>query len=394
MPDASAAALKSPPYTTVEQALEAARALAPMLKAQRLSAIAARRLPEETFAAMVKAGMFKLIQPKAFGGAELPYGSHVAVTAELAKACGAAGWVAGVVNTHHWMMGKFDPRVQAEIWGEDPDTVSCSAFAFAHAKAEPVEGGYKVSGRWLYSSGSNNAAWAMVSIPTVTDDGKPMRAFALLPKSDYRVLDNWNAAGLAGSGSHDLEAHDIFVPHYRTLGFDWMDRPDAPGHALNTGSCFRLPTFGPINLTCIGPAIGLAQSALDNFLGNLRERKNAFGAKVAEFQSLQLRVSESSAEIDAATAIAEKLVAELQAAATSAAGLSKAQNLKLQRDAAYIGKLCANAVARLADAQGAGGLAADNLVNIAQADLKGALSHLTMGWDANATPYGKFLLGV
>lgn len=392
MPDASAA-IKAPPFTTLDEALAAARALAPMLKAQRLAAIAARRLPEETFGALVKAGMFKLIQPKAFGGAELPYGSHVAVTAELSKACGAAGWVAGVVNTHHWMLGKFDPRLQAEIWGEDPDTVSCSAFAFAHAKAEAVEGGYRVSGRWLYSSGSNNTAWAMVSMPITTDDGKPMRAFALLPKSDYRVLDNWNAAGLAGSGSHDLEATDIFVPKYRTLGFDWMDRPDAPGHAVNTGSCYRLPTFGPINLTCIGPAIGLAQSALDNFLGTLRERKNAFGAKVAEFQSLQLRVSESSAEIDAALAIAEKTVAMLQAAA-AASGLSKEQNLKLQRDAAYIGKLCSSAVARLADAQGAGGLAADNLVNIAQADLKGALSHLTMGWDANATPYGKFLLGV
>jgi 3-hydroxy-9,10-secoandrosta-1,3,5(10)-triene-9,17-dione monooxygenase len=393
MPDASAG-VSAPPFATLEEALNAARALAPRLAAHRLQAIADRRLSDETAAALVSSGVFKALQPKAFGGAELPYGSQVWLTAELAKACGASGWVAAVVTTHHWMMGKFDPRAQAEVWGENPDTVACSAFAFAHAAVDPVEGGYRVSGRWLYSSGSNHAAWAMVSIPTVTDDGRPMRAFALLPKSDYRVLDNWNAAGLAGSGSHDLEAQDIFVPKHRTLGFDWMDRPDAPGLALNTGACFRLPTFGPINLTCIGPVLGIAQSALESFTGALRDRKNAFGAKVAEFQSLQLRVAESSAEIDAATALAETMVATLQAAAASDGGLTRAQNLKIQRDAAYIGKLCNAAVARLAEAQGAGGLAADNPVNIAQADMKGALSHLTMGWDANATPYGKFLLGL
>ena len=392
MPDASAT-LPAPLYASLDEALDRARALAPMLKEQRVRAIAARRLPAETFDAMVQAGLFKLLQPKAFGGAELPYGSQVWLTAELAKACGAAGWVAAVVTTHHWMMGKFDPRAQAEVWGADADTVACSAFAFAHATVEPVEGGYRVSGRWLYSSGSNNAAWAMVSIPTTTDDGRPMRAFALLPKSDYRVLDNWNAAGLAGSGSHDLEAHDVFVPRYRTIGFDVIDRADAPGLSVNAGPCYRLPTFGPINLTCVGPIVGLAQSALDAFVGNLRDRRNAFGAKVSDFQSQQLRVAESSAEIDAATALAEKAVALLQQAAAADAGLSREQNLKLQRDAAYIGKLCNSAVARLAEAQGAGGLAADNPVNIAQADLKGALSHLTMGWDANATPYGKFLLG-
>jgi alkylation response protein AidB-like acyl-CoA dehydrogenase len=133
---------------------------------------------------------------------------------------------------------------------------------------------------------------------------------------------------------------------------------------------------------------------LESFLDSLRERRNAFGAKVADFQSLQLRVAESSAQIDAASALADNAVAHLQAAAASGAALTRAQNLKLQRDAAYIGKLCAAAVARLAEAQGAGGLAADNLLNIAQADLKGTLSHLTMGWDANATPYGRYLLGV
>jgi len=367
------------------------RALAPTLAARRKESLALRRLPDEIVADLVSAGLFKLLQPKRLGGLELPYGSQVAISAEVAKACGASGWLTSVVATHHWMLSKFDPRAQDDVWGKSPDAICCSAFGFSEMDCKTVEGGFRVTGRWLYSSGSQAAAWAMVGLPV---EGPPGRRFALIPRADFKVLDNWDAVALRGSGSSDIAARDIFIPAYRTIGFDLIDQVPSPGAAVNTGATYRLPTFHVFNLTGVGPALGTAVGALDAFTGGMKQRRNVLGSKIPELQNIQLRTSEAGAEIGAAEIIARHHVTTLQAAAEAGTGLARGYLLQLQRDCAYIGRLCQNAVARLVDAQGAGGLNADNLVNMAQADLRGVCAHMTMGWDANAVPWGKFALGI
>ncbi|MDX2222248.1 MAG: acyl-CoA dehydrogenase family protein [Rhodospirillaceae bacterium] len=389
MPDGHAA----PPATAADLIARAAR-LGPALAAGRAEALERRRLPDATIAALVDAGMFKLLQPARLGGLELPYGAQVAVSAELARHCGAAGWLASVVATHHWMLAKFDARAQDEVWGKDPDTIVCSAFGFAEAKVSAVDGGWRARGRWTYASGSHAAGWAMIGLPIEQPGKPPARSFALVPRADFQVLDNWHAAGLRGSGSNDIVLEDAFIPAHRTVGFDVIDRIDSPGTAVNTGATYRLPTFNVFNLTGVGPALGLAQGALDAFAGAMKQRRNVFGSKVPELQNIQIRVSEASAEIDAGRTIAQSHVAMLQDMAARGAGCERGDLLRLQRDCAYVGKLCLAAVNRLLDAQGAGGLGDTNPVNLAIADLRGVTAHLTMGWDANCVPYGKYLLGV
>jgi 3-hydroxy-9,10-secoandrosta-1,3,5(10)-triene-9,17-dione monooxygenase len=381
------------PRTSVDQAemIHRAQGLAPVLRARRAQSLQDRRVSDATIADLVGAGLFKILQPRAFGGFELPYGAQVAISAEVAKACGAAGWLTSVVATHHWMLAKFDPKAQAEVWGENPDTIVCSAFGFAEAKVRAVPGGFRASGRWTFSSGSHAAGWAMIGLPV---ESPPGRRFALVPRADFTVLDNWRAVGLRGSGSNDITLSDAFIPEHRTIGFDTIDRVDSPGAALNTGPTYRLPTFNVFNLTGVGPALGLARGALDAFAEGMKQRRNVFGSKIPELQNIQIRTATASAEIDAADVLAQHHVETLQAAADNSAALDKSYLMKLQRDCAYIGVLCQAAVARLADASGAGGLSEDNEVQLNQADLKGVCAHLTMGWDANCVPYGKYLLGL
>ena len=368
-----------------------ARALAPALAARRRESLALRRLPDVTIADLAAAGMFKLLQPKRLGGLELPYGAQVAISAEVAKACGAAGWLISVIATHHWMLSKFDPRAQDDVWGKKPDAICCSAFGFAEMDCKPADGGFRVTGRWIYSSGSHSADWAMVGIPTATPPG---RRFAMIPRADFKVLDNWNAVALRGSGSSDITAADIFIPDYRTIGFDEIDRVDSPGAAVNTGATYKLPTFHVFNLTGVGPSLGTAASALENFTGTMKQRRNVLGSKIPELQNIQMRTSEAGAEISAAEVLAAHHIATLRAAANTDGKLERGYLLQLERDCAYIGRLCQNAVARLVEAPGAGGLSDDNLVNLAQADLRGVCAHMTMGWDANSVPWGKFALGI
>jgi 3-hydroxy-9,10-secoandrosta-1,3,5(10)-triene-9,17-dione monooxygenase len=216
----------------------------------------------------------------------------------------------------------------------------------------------------------------------------------LVPRRDFVVLDNWRSVGLRGSGSNDITLTNAFIPAHRTIGFDEIDRINSLGTRVNTGATYRLPTFNVFNLTGVGPTMGLARAALDSFTTSMKHRQSVFGSKVPELQNIQIRTSESSAEIDAAALIAENHVRTLQSLAEAGRAPERAYLLKLQRDCAYIGRLCQTAVARLVEASGAGGLDEANDVQLNQADMKGVTAHLTMGWDANCVPYGKYLLGV
>ncbi len=391
-----AAMLDDPTPNTVTEAemIDRARALAPVLAGRRREALTLRRLPDANMADLIAAGMFKLMQPRRLGGLELPYGAQVPVAAEVAKACGASGWLVSVIGTHHWMLGKFDPRAQDDVWAKSPDAISCSAFGYSEIDVKPAADGFRASGRWTFSSGSPAAHWAMVSIPVDSASGQMGRRFAIIPKADFQVLDNWHASGLRGSGSSDIVAKDIFIPAYRTIDFGDIDLIDSPGTSVNPGPTYRLNTFLVFNLTGVGPALGCARSALDAFTSAMKRRRNVMGSKIPELQNIQMRTSEAGAEIAAAEALIEGHIAKLRAAAAKDGRLERGYLLQFQRDCAYIGRLCQNAVARLSDAQGAHGLAEDNVVNLAQADLRGICAHMTMGWDANCVPWGKHALGI
>ncbi|MSO97197.1 MAG: hypothetical protein EXR11_03115 [Rhodospirillaceae bacterium] len=371
-----------------------AESLVSILRERRAQSLQDRRVSNATIADLIKADLFKIMQPAAFGGLELPYGAQVPISVALGMGCGAASWLISVFATHHWMLAKFDPQAQADVWGKDPDTIVCSAFGFAEAKVTAVAGGYQVSGRWTFSSGSHAAGWAMIGIPIESKDGPLGRKFAIVPRSDFQVLDNWHAVALRGSGSNDITITNAFIPNYRTIGFDEIDRVTSPGTAVNTGPTYRLQTFGVFNLTGVGPTLGLAHGALKSFTEGMKHRRNVFGSKIPELQNIQIRTSEASAEIDAAQVLADHHLKTLQDAALAGGGMSKNYLLRLQRDCAYVGRLCQNAVNRLVEASGAGGLSDDNDVQLNQADLKGVCAHLTMGWDANCVPYGKYLLGI
>ncbi|MDX2144071.1 MAG: acyl-CoA dehydrogenase family protein [Rhodospirillaceae bacterium] len=371
-----------------------AAALVPKLAQRRRETLDLRRLPETTVADILDAGFFKIMQPARLGGFELPYGSQVPISAALAPGCGATSWIVSVVATHHWMLAKFDAKAQDDVWAKNPNAYACSAFGFAEANVAKVDGGYKVSGRWTYSSGSNHADWAMIVLAVPRDGQSPERRFAMVPRSEFQALDNWRSVGLRGSGSNDIVVRETFVPDYRTIGFDEIDLVDSPGTKVNRAPSYRLQTFGVFNLTGVGPAIGLAKAALDAFTDGIKQRRGTFGAKLAELQNIQIRVSESSAEIDAARHIAEYHIGHFQQEAMTGKGADKTHILKHQRDCAYIGRLCTRAAERLAEAQGAGGLSEDNPLQQALADIKGVCAHITMGWDANSVPYGKSLLGI
>jgi 3-hydroxy-9,10-secoandrosta-1,3,5(10)-triene-9,17-dione monooxygenase len=275
--------------------------LLPTLRDRAQETEDARRVPAESIKALQQSGFFRLLQPKRYGGFEAdPIEFYTAVKA-LASACGSTGWVASILGIHPWNIALFDDRAQQEVWGEDQDTLVSSSYA-PMGKSEIVEGGYRLSGKWSFSSGCDHATWALLGGPAFKD-GKPVDFLTyLVPISDYTINDVWRTVGLRGTGSNDIVVEDVFVPAHRALSFQQVSKCKGPGQEVNTSPLYKLP-FGSVHPSTItAPIIGMAQGAYDAHVEHQRSRVRAAyaGENAKEDPFAKVRVAEAGSEIDAA----------------------------------------------------------------------------------------------
>jgi 3-hydroxy-9,10-secoandrosta-1,3,5(10)-triene-9,17-dione monooxygenase len=284
------------------QILEAVRELLPALRGRAVETDNQRKVPVASVKELQATGALRLLQPRRYGGFEANPTVFYAAVKLIASACGSTGWVASVLGVHPWHIGLFDVAAQEEVWGTDHDTLTSSSYAPV-GRATPVEGGFRFTGRWSFSSGCDHATWCLLGGLVIGPEGKPIdyRSF-LIPRADYVIDDVWDTVGLRGTGSNDIIVQDIFVPEHRTLSFKDTSRCVCPGQKVNDGPLFRLPygTVHPYAITA--PLIGMAAGAYESYVGYTRERIRAsyVGEKAAEDSFAQVRVAEAACEIDAA----------------------------------------------------------------------------------------------
>src|SRR3954452_23428314 len=146
----------------LEELLARAEALVPVLRERANHTEELRRLPEETIEDLHRTGLFRILQPRRVGGSELPFRSIVELVSTIGKGDGSPAWVLATLAAHHWLLGMWPKEAQDEIWGQSPDNLIGSALIFPRGRARRVPGGYRVSGRWPFSSGVDPAAWNML----------------------------------------------------------------------------------------------------------------------------------------------------------------------------------------------------------------------------------------
>src|SRR5262245_45049894 len=270
-----------------DEAMRRARALAPIL-AERAEATAdARMLLRENEQLLHEAGLFRFQQPRAFGGMELPFVAIIDIVAELARGCPSTAWNVGNLGCHHWILGYYEPETQHEVWDANPDVLIASSIALAAGRGEKVAGGFKVSGKWPFSSGVDNSDWNMLAVTVFENNSAVDWRLCLVPKSDYKVIDTWYAMGMVGTGSKDIEVKDVFVPARRALQLTrCRGGLEHPGAALNQGELFKVPLVAAAGHPLSATALGAAEGAYEHVVGIFSKRIGTYtGAKVADFQA-------------------------------------------------------------------------------------------------------------
>jgi 3-hydroxy-9,10-secoandrosta-1,3,5(10)-triene-9,17-dione monooxygenase len=333
-----------PGSVTPEALVERARAMIPVLKQRAARATADRRIPEETIAEMQEAGFFRVLQPKRWGGYEMHPNVFFEVQKLLAEGCMSTGWVYGVVGGHPYEMALFHDQAQRDVWGED-DSVLVSSSYQPVGKVERAEGGYYLSGRWGFSSGSDHCQWVLLGamIPPIEEGGPPdMRTF-LLPRSDYRIEDTWHVFGLQGTGSQDIVVERAFVPDYRTHksvdGFLCRN----PGQAENDAPLFRLP-WAQIFLRLVSTAaLGGAKAAVKSALEISNNRVSTNTGKASKSDPLVIgAIAKAHARIDEMEVVLRRNMDEMLAHAERGEDVPMEKRTLFRYQSASVVRRCAD----------------------------------------------------
>lgn len=374
-----------------------ARALIPQLRERAARTEELRRLPPETERDLHDAGLFRIVQPKRVGGSELDYVALLDCAELLARADASVAWNFANLASHHWMLGMFDKLAQDRVWGMDADALIASSFIFPAGRATKVEGGYRLRGSWPFSSGVASCEWNMLASVVSSDDeadGIEYRIF-LVHKDDYRILDTWNAAGLRGTGSNDVEIRDAFVAEAMTVAVSDLAGGPTPGSVVNPSPLYALPVFSLFPYVLSGVALGNAQACLDDYIDLARHRTSTSNrTKLDDLQSTQIKIAEASAKIDAARLIMRQNCIQAMMDARRGHVPDMAGKTRLRRDGAYSVNLCTEAVSLLFSASGARGLFTTGVLQRQFRDAHAINSHIAFNFDAAGTNYGRVALGL
>jgi 3-hydroxy-9,10-secoandrosta-1,3,5(10)-triene-9,17-dione monooxygenase len=315
----------------------------------------------------------------------------------IGQADASVAWNFANLSSHHWMLAMFDKRAQDLVWNNNSNALIASSFIFPAGRARKVDGGYVLRGSWPFSSGVDSSEWNMLASVVSSDDeadGIEYRIF-LVNKSDYRILDTWNATGLRGTGSNDVEVKDAFVAEPMTLAVSDLAGGPTPGSAINPNPLFALPVFSLFPYVLSGVALGNAQACLDDYIEVSRHRASTYNrAKLGDLQSTQIKIAEASAKIDAARLIMRSTCIEAMADARRGHIPDVAAKTKSRRDGAFAVNLCTEAVSLLFAASGARGLYTSGVLQRQFRDAHAINSHIAFNFDMAGTNYGRVALGL
>jgi alkylation response protein AidB-like acyl-CoA dehydrogenase len=369
-------------------------ALAPALRARAREAEQLRRIPTESMRELAEAGVFRALTPRRYGGNELDVPALYGAMIDVARACTATGWVASLMAIHSFLLARFDPQLQDEVWAAGPDALAASGVA-PSGEAIRVEGGVRVTGRWSYASGVDHCAWAILNTHVRDDrypEMKPTSHFVVVPASDYTVEDDWHVAGLRASGSKSIRLADVLVPTHRIeLGLA-IHAGKAGGLAVNS-ALYQISFPALFALIFAPPAIGTALAMIDHFRDFMATRRAAYtGTAFSTKPATWSRLADATASVDAARLLLERDLAALALEATSGARPSPGITERARFDVAFIVDLCARAVDGLYTGSGGRALYESSPLQRCFRDMHAITQHAATSLDDAGERYGKFLL--
>lgn len=352
--------------------IERARSLRSLILGHRDETDEARRLAQPVVEALAGLGVFRALVPLRAGGEEWDLPTFMRVVEELSTVDGAVGWIAGVGGgVNAIISGWLSSDAVRSIYGADPIGLSAGTFSKG-GRARPVDGGYRLSGRWSFASAAPHATWFIAGYHLDGDGGgaPPGGMPALLvPARDVTIIDTWSVGGMRGTGSHDFTVDEAFVP----AAYAADPIAHAPRH---DGPLYRLPFRLTLGVG-LGPlALGMARGAVDCFTDLMAEKKDRrTGATLGDRLTVQERLAQAEAAVRSARAFLYEMADEVWHAVRESRPLSDRQAALFQLANMNATASGARAVDLVYHAAGASGIFTSSLLERFFRDIHVATQH-------------------
>lgn len=349
-----------------------------------------RQVPSLVIEAIRQTGYFRAFLPKAYGGLEVSPQSFFKASIVLAEQDMAAAWISGIIAVHAYQIALMDVKATEDVYKDNPDTFVCSSYNPVGAKVETVENGFKLSGRWGWSSGSDHCSWALLG-GLIFDQGKEnihYRTF-LVPQADYRIEDTWHAMGLQATGSNDVVIDTpCFVPTYRTHhqmdGFHCRHTQTSPLYNIPWAQMF-------VRVVCT-PAIGAARHALRLFIENAAS-SSTDTTRLASDPDVSRRIAEAALLIDETEALMYRNFDEMMACVGEGREIAMLDRVKYRYQASLVIERMIKAVDLLFDVAGGRSVFNGSPIQNIWHDIHIARAHVANNPTGFARNYGAMQLG-
>ena len=382
MPDRSAAFLDS------------ARAMIPALAEREPATVAARHVPPETMADFHNAGILRLLQPRRFGGHQENFCLFSRIIEILAEGCAATAWVYAVLAEHQWIIACMSEQAQEDVWRDDPLAVASSSLA-PRETARTTAGGWRLSGRFPFSSGCVHAQWAIVGARCEDAAGNRPTHYLLVPMSEIEIVDDWQVLGLRGTGSRSLSLDDVFIPTHRSILLSDLYDGTTPGARVHPDyPLLRSPRGLLVPFSLPSVAFTLGRRALDLVARSLSTRVSRGTRMLAKSEVVHQQLGEAATEIETAVLIMQARREETRALVDSHAPVPPDAILRNRRDIALAVWQLRRGVERLAELSGARSVYDTDPLQSLWRDLVTICSHTVVSRHGSMVPYGRMLLGL
>ena len=376
--------------------IERAQALAPLIEGAADRIEADREIPAPVLDALHDARLFRMLLPRSCGGEEVEPATFFLVMEQIAMADASVAWCMSQGSGVSMAAAYLDPKIAHELFG-DPRAVVATGAPSAGAKAIAVDGGYRVTGHWMFASGSKHSHWLgghstlceADGKPRLGPDGRPLEQRTMLfPKSSARMIDVWQVIGLRGTGSDDYEVKDLFVPE--AYSFTRESDADRREH----GPLYRFSIFNMFGMGFCAVALGIARTVLDDFIRLAKEKiVYATPMLMRDSSSVQGQVGLAEARLQAARSYVLDSYDQLYEHAARGESLTQEQRVAARGVTCYAIHTAREVVDYAYHAAGATAIFEQNPFERRFRDLH-TVTQQSQGHFANFEAFGQALLGL
>ncbi len=354
-----------------------------------------RRVAQENIDALTEAGAFKLMVPRRFGGYETTIREKLEVTSAIAESCGSTAWVVALTNVCDWMAGVLPDRAQQDIFGANPEA-KVAGVLNPSSDVRKVDGGFIVSGKWPWASGSWHADWALVGMMVPDASGEMIdQALAFIPMTELSIQETWFVAGMKGTGSNTIVAEEVFVPDRRLYSVPRaIDNEYATEH---TDEALYRSSFIPLlTLVLAGPQLGLGRAALRFVMDKAPKRGITYTKfeRQVDSTAFQLQIAEAATLIDTAHLHVFRAADDIDSFAARGEKMPYLLRTRVRQDTAYSITKIRQGIDALISAHGASSFADVSPLQRIWRDSNVAARHAVADPLVNQEVYGKALLGI